>query len=109
MRTEELLRDFRHLTGAAYQPSLQEFLELRRQAIEECRLGLAEPERMPEAEPAPPAPAKKKTVAVPAPPEEDKPKEESRRKKETAMPKEPKKNEERNGFALLSELADPWN
>lgn len=91
-KTNELLIAYRELTGADYTPSLPEFLELRRQAIEECRIGLgktvAPSVPMSTAEKRPQAKAPTITTPVHEVQEDKK---------------------ERSGFAILSELADPWN
>lgn len=110
-RTAELLREYQELTGAEYQPSLPEFLELRRQAIEECRLGLAE---KPKAEERTPRETKeaKKSLTIPIKEAEQAPPP-ARKAEKTEKPQEKtavrQKTEERSGFAILTELADPWN
>lgn len=97
-KTNELLSAYRELTGTDYTPSLPEFLELRRQAIEECRIGLektvtpsvsmAAAEKRPQAKV--PRLATTSTITTP-------------------VHEVQEEKKERSGFAILSELADPWN
>ena len=99
-KTEELLNDYRMLTGTDYTPSLPEFLELRRQAIEECRLGLAGTEKaLPRAVRISSTPPEPERVRQIRPAEKQTEKDEKREER----------TDERNGFAILTELADPWN
>lgn len=100
-KTEELLQDYRMLTGADYLPSLPEFLDLRRQAIEECRLGVPGTDK---------AMPRKMTTDGSCPKESERVQRIRTIERQTEKAEKTEEiKEERNGFAILTELADPWN